>query len=51
MKTYKEYLLEADKNGTAVGHFNVSNLEALHAIYNAAKKLNLPIIIGLSEGE
>ncbi|OGI92231.1 hypothetical protein A2933_02515, partial [Candidatus Nomurabacteria bacterium RIFCSPLOWO2_01_FULL_46_18] len=32
-------------------HFNISNLEALHGIYNAAKKLNLPIIIGLSEGE
>ena len=34
-----------------MGHFNISNLEALHGIYNAAKKLNLPIIIGLSEGE
>ncbi len=51
MKTYKEYILEADKKGIAIGHFNISNLEALHAIYNAAKKLNLPIIIGLSEGE
>ncbi len=35
----------------AIGHFNISNLEALHGIYNAAKKLNLPVIIGLSEGE
>jgi fructose-bisphosphate aldolase class II len=26
-------------------------LEALHGIYNAARKLDLPIIIGLSEGE
>ncbi len=51
MKTYKEYILEADQKGIAIGHFNVSNLEALHGIYNAAKKLNLPIIIGLSEGE
>ena len=35
----------------AIGHFNISNLEALHGIYNAARKLNLPIIIGVSEGE
>lgn len=51
MKTYKEYITEAEEKGTAIGHFNISNLEALHAIYNAAKKLDLPIIIGLSEGE
>lgn len=51
MKTYKEYILEADKKGIAIGHFNISNLEALHAIYDAAKKLGVPIIIGLSEGE
>src|SRR3989344_607554 len=51
MKTYKEYILEPDKKGIAMGHFNISNLEALHGIYNAAKKLGVPIIIGLSEGE
>jgi fructose-bisphosphate aldolase class II len=51
MKTYKEYIKEADQKGIAIGHFNISNLEAFHAIYNAAKKLNLPIIIGLAEGE
>lgn len=51
MKTYREYILEADEKGIAIGHFNISNLEALHAIYNSAKKLNVPIIIGLAEGE
>ena len=51
MKTLREYILEADKKGVAIGHFNISNLEGLHAIYNAAKKLNVPVIIGLSEGE
>ncbi|MEA3399586.1 MAG: class II fructose-bisphosphate aldolase [Patescibacteria group bacterium] len=51
MKTLKEYILEAEKNKVAIGHFNISNLETLHGIYNAAKKLNVPIIIGLSEGE
>lgn len=43
--------MEADKKGIAIGHFNISNLEQFHAIYNAAKKLDLPIIIGLAEGE
>lgn len=51
MKTLREYIKEADAKGVAIGHFNISNLEALHGIYNAAKKLNLPVIIGVSEGE
>lgn len=51
MKTLREYVKEAGEKGVAIGHFNISNLEALHAIYNAAKGLNVPVIIGLSEGE
>lgn len=51
MKTLRECIREADEKGVAIGHFNISNLEALHGIYNAAKKLNVPVIIGLSEGE
>ncbi len=51
MKTLREYIIEAGENGVAIGHFNISNLEGLHGIYAAAKKLNLPVIIGLSEGE
>ena len=51
MKTLREYIKDADEQGVAIGHFNISNLEGLHGIYNAAKKLNLPIIIGVSEGE
>lgn len=51
MKTLRECIKEAGEKGVAVGHFNISNIEALHGIYNAAKKLNLPVIIGVSEGE
>lgn len=51
MKTLYQYIIEAEEKGVAIGHFNISNLEALHGIYNAAKKLNVPVIIGLSEGE
>ncbi|MDO8659705.1 MAG: class II fructose-bisphosphate aldolase [Candidatus Parcubacteria bacterium] len=51
MKTLWEYIKEAEEHGTAIGHFNISNLEAFHGIYKAAKELNVPVIIGLSEGE
>src|SRR5258708_18316154 len=51
MKTLRECVKEAEDKGVAIGHFNISNLEALHAIYNAAKKLDVPVIIGVSEGE
>src|SRR3989344_8909837 len=57
MKTLRECIKEAEKRGVAIGHFNISNLEGLHGVYNAAKNLsasgglNVPVIIGLSEGE
>ncbi len=51
VKTLRAYVKDAEERGVAIGHFNISNLEGLHAIYNAAKKLKVPVIIGLSEGE
>lgn len=51
MKTLKQYITEAKEKGVAIGHFNISNLEALRGIFNAAKSLDLPVIIGASEGE
>jgi fructose-bisphosphate aldolase class II len=50
-KTLRQHIQEAQIKGVAIGHFNISNLEGLHAVYNAAKFLNVPVIIGLSEGE
>ena len=51
MKTLREYISEAEVNHTAIGHFNISNIEGLWAVSRAAKALGLPVIIGLSEGE
>jgi len=51
MHNLKEILANADQQKVAVGHFNISNIEGLWAIFNAARTLNLPVIIGLSEGE
>ncbi|HEY9480647.1 MAG TPA: class II fructose-bisphosphate aldolase [Candidatus Paceibacterota bacterium] len=39
------------KRKVAIGHFNISNIEGFWAVANAAKVLNLPVIIGVSEGE
>lgn len=51
MKTYKECIEDAQNRGVAIGHFNISNIEGFWAVVNVAKKLNLPVIIGVSEGE
>ena len=51
MKTLREYIKEADEKHIAIGHFNISNTEALHAIARAASSLKLPVIIGVAEGE
>ncbi len=50
MKSLREVLSGVEK-GRAIGHFNVSNLEMLHGVVAAAKSLNLPVIVGVSEGE
>ncbi len=51
MKTLREYISDAEAKKIALGHFNISNLEGLWAIFNAARALDVPIIIGVSEGE
>jgi len=51
IKTLREYILEAHEDGKAIGHFNVANSEALMAVFNSARELNVPVIVGASEGE
>ncbi|MDO8536741.1 MAG: class II fructose-bisphosphate aldolase [bacterium] len=51
MKTLSEVLADAEKNKVAVGHFNISDLAALNAIFAAAKELNVAVMVGVSEGE
>lgn len=51
MQTLREVIEHAKEKGTAIGHFNVSELTALKAIFEAARELGLPVIIGVSEGE
>lgn len=51
MQTLRQALDEAQRNGTAVGHFNISDLVILRAVSEAARELNVPVLVGVSEGE
>jgi fructose-bisphosphate aldolase, class II len=51
MKTLREVLREAQQNKVAVGHFNISDLTGLKAVFESARELRVPVIVGLSEGE
>lgn len=50
-KSLREVLKENLEKKTAVGHFNIPNLEVAQAIVDAAKKMDRPVILGVSEGE
>mgnify|MGYP001588164558 CR=1 FL=1 len=51
MQSLRELIADAEKRRVAVGHFNISDSEQLWGIFNAARALTLPVIIGTSEGE
>jgi fructose-bisphosphate aldolase class II len=51
MHSLRDLLQEAQQSGVAVGHFNISDLVLLKAVFAAARELNLPVLVGLSEGE
>lgn len=51
MENLREIILRAKAEKKAIGHFNISDLIALRAITEAAASLNVPVIIGTSEGE
>jgi ketose-bisphosphate aldolase len=51
MLTLRNALEQAQKNGTAVGHFNISDMTLLKAVFTAAHELGVPAIVGVSEGE
>ncbi len=49
--TLRECIQEARAKKIAVGHFNISDIVGFWAVTNAAESLNVPVIIGVSEGE
>src|ERR1700730_11469220 len=51
MQTLRKILEQAQANGVAIGHFNISDLVTLKAVFEAARDLNVPVVVGASEGE
>ncbi len=51
MPSLRNLLQEAQKKGVAIGHFNISDLVLLKAVFAAAQEVNVPVLVGLSEGE
>jgi fructose-bisphosphate aldolase class II len=51
MQTLRDVLQKVQRRGVAIGHFNVSDLVLLKAVFSAAQELNVPVMVGASEGE
>jgi fructose-bisphosphate aldolase class II len=51
MQTLGEVLNHAQQQGVAIGHFNISDLTLLKAVVVAAQELNVPVLVGASQGE
>lgn len=51
MPTLRDILNRALQERWALPHFNISNLEQLRGVCEAARKLRAPLLLGTSEGE
>lgn len=51
MTSLRDFITNASAGKIAIGHFNVSALDGIWAVVDAAKELKVPVIVGLSEGE
>jgi len=51
MHSLRELLQKAEQGGVAIGHFNISDFVLLKAVFAAAREQNVPVLVGLSEGE
>ena len=49
--TYLDTINDYKRQGKAIAHFNISNLDQARAIAEVAEELKQPVIIGASEGE
>lgn len=51
MDGLRSVLTQLEKEGAALGHFNVSDLVLLKAVLAAAAEIKVPVFVGASEGE
>ena len=51
MRALRDVLNQAQENGTAIGHFNISDLVLLKAVFSCAREMNVPVLVGASQDE
>ena len=51
MHSLRDVLKKSEETRVAIGHFNISDLVLLKAVFAAGRELDLPVLVGLSEGE
>ena len=51
MHGLRDVLEQSQKNGVAIGHFNIADLVLLKAVFSSAQELKVPVLVGVSEGE
>jgi fructose-bisphosphate aldolase class II len=51
MHLLRDVLRQTQKNGVAIGHFNIADLVLLKAVFASAQELKVPVLVGASEGE
>jgi ketose-bisphosphate aldolase len=51
MQTLRNAPERSEKDGVAIGHFNLADLVLLKAVVAAARDLKVPVAVGASEGE
>jgi len=51
MQVLRDVLAHAQQRGDAIGHFNVADSVVFNAVFACAHELNVPVLVGVSEGE
>jgi fructose-bisphosphate aldolase class II len=51
MQSLSDAVSQSQKNGVAIGHFNVADFVLLKAVLAAGQELHVPVVVGASEGE
>jgi ketose-bisphosphate aldolase len=51
MHSLSQLLEQSQMSGVAIGHFNVSDIALLNAVFTSTLELQVPVLVGVSEGE
>jgi fructose-bisphosphate aldolase class II len=51
VQSLRDILERAEVDRAAIGHFNVADLVLLKAVFASAQDLNVPVVVGASDGE